>query len=97
MYMLEFLAGFVTTIVAVGVAGVGYVQSRRFVSKRLRFVDKAQNPVLPVVAGVGAVVLATPVVILLPFVVPFTAVLFGLAVGFGTRAGVRSFDRALMP
>jgi hypothetical protein len=95
--MLELIAGFVTTVVTVGVAAVGYVQARRFVSKRLRYVDKAQNPIVPVVAGLGAFAVMTPVAILLPFVVPMTAIAFGLAVGFGTRSGVKSFSRALMP
>ncbi len=95
--MIELLSGFVTTVAAVAVAGVGYMQSRGFVSKRLRYVEQAQNPVAPVVAGVAATAVAVPVVAVLPFIGLGTAIVFGLAVAFGTRSGVKSFDRALMP
>ncbi|MSR06530.1 MAG: hypothetical protein EXR93_05610 [Gemmatimonadetes bacterium] len=81
------------TLIAFTLAGVtaiwGHVQSRRFVRSRLRFVDGVQNPIVPVVAGVCAVVLAAPVVWLLPIVGGGTALLFGLGVGTGVLAGQR--------
>jgi hypothetical protein len=95
--MLELLAGFVTMGATIAVGSVGYLQSRRFVAKKLRFVDQAQNPAMPVVAGVAAVAIATPVAAVLPFITAFTAIVFGLSVAFGARAGVKSFGRALMP
>jgi hypothetical protein len=95
--MFELLSGFVTVVAAVGVAGVGYFQTKNFVGKKLRFVDQAQNPVVPIAAGVIAALVATPVAIILPFVGVGTAMIFGVAVAAGTRAGVRSFGRALYP
>jgi hypothetical protein len=95
--IIEVLSGFIGTIAAVGAAGVGYVQSRSFVAKKLRFVDSASNPVVPVAAGVGAAVVAAPVVFFLPFIGAGTAVVFGIAVALGTRAGVKTFSRSLYP
>jgi len=81
------------TFIAFSLAGVaaiwGHIMSRRFVRSRLRFVDGAQNPAVPIVAGVGAVLLAAPVVWLLPIVGGGTALLFGMGVGTGVLAGQR--------
>jgi hypothetical protein len=53
-------------LIWVGVTGAasifGYIQSRRFVRRKLRFVDAVQKPVAPVVAGGTAALLAAPVV-----------------------------------
>jgi hypothetical protein len=95
--MLEVIGGFIGTVAAIGAGGVGYLQSRRFVSKRLRYVDQAQSPVVPVVAGVGAAVVGAPVALVLPFIGAGTVLVFALAVAFGTRAGVKSFGRAMLP
>ena len=93
--MFEALAGFITTIATVAAGAVGYIQSRRFVSKRLRYVDQAQSPAAPVIAGVAGVALAAPIALLLPFITSATAIVFGLAVAFGTRAGGKQNRRAL--
>jgi len=81
------------TFLAFALAGVvsilGHVQSRRYVRNRLRFVDGIHNPAVPIVAGVAATLVATPVVWLLPIVGAGTALLFGLGVGTGVAAGVR--------
>jgi inosine-uridine nucleoside N-ribohydrolase len=75
-------------LAATGVATVwGYVQSRRYVRNRLRFVDAAQKPLVPVVAGAAAAVVAAPVVWLLPLVGAGTALVFGIGVGVGVRHG----------
>jgi hypothetical protein len=89
--MLELLGLFFTA----GAAGVGYVKSRSFVADRLRFVDAAQSPIAPLVAGAAAAVVAAPVVWLLPVVGTGTALLFGAAVGIGTRAGARAARHAV--
>ncbi len=75
-------------------AGVGYLQSRRFVGSRLRYVEDVQKPSAPVVAGVVAGAAALPVVWLLPLVGAGTALIFGTAVGLGTRAGAKDIRRA---
>ena len=81
-------------VAAGGVAAVGYLQSRRFVGGRLRYIDDVQRPAAPVLAGVVAAAAAVPVVWLLPIIGTGTAVLFGTAVGLGTRAGAKDIRRA---
>jgi hypothetical protein len=84
-------------VAAAGAGAVGYVRSRSFVARRLRYVDAVQSPTAPLVAGVAAAALAAPVVWVLPLVGGGTALLFGAGVGAGTRAGVRAIRRVLSP
>jgi hypothetical protein len=84
-------------IVAVGAAGAGYLRSRSFVARRLRYVDAVQTPVAPLIAGAAAAVIAAPVVWVVPIIGTGTALLFGVGVGAGTRAGVRRIRRTLLP
>jgi hypothetical protein len=71
-------------------AGIfGYIKTRSFVSRRLRYVESVQNGLAPVIAGTAAAVVAAPVVALLPIIAAPTAIIFGLGVGAGTAAGVR--------
>lgn len=80
-------------LIALGLSGAaaffGYVKTRRFVRGRLRYVDNVQKPVTPVVAGTVAAVAAAPVVWVLPILGTGAAVVFGVGVGLGTRAGAR--------
>lgn len=83
---------------AVGGIGAGYVKARRFVRERLRFVDAVQRPVVPVLAGGMAALVAAPVVWLLPVVGAGTALLFGAGMGLAVSHGakdVRDGKRAL--
>ncbi len=81
-------------IAATGVVSVwGYIQTRQFVRKKLRYVDGVQKPLVPVVAGAAAAVVAAPVVWLLPLVGAGTAILFGAGVGFGFHHGARDAKR----
>lgn len=91
--MFETIAALATVTMAGGAAGAGYVGSKRFVKERLRFVDQIQRPGAAIVAGTVAALAAVPVVALLPFVGGGTALLFGVAVGAGTRAGARQIRR----
>jgi hypothetical protein len=84
-------------IASLAVVAIGYTQSRAFVRDRLRYVDIAQSPIAPVVAGLGAVVLASPIVALLPIVGGGTALAFGLSIGVGVVNGQRDVRRALPP
>jgi hypothetical protein len=86
--------GTIIWIAATGAASVwGYVQTRQFVRKRLRFVEAAQKPMTPVVVGTAAAVVAAPVVWLLPIVGVGTAVLFGAGVGIGASHGQKDVKR----
>jgi hypothetical protein len=75
-------------LLVVGAAGVvGYLKSRDFVHARLRYVDSAQRPSAPLIAGAAAAAVALPVVAIVPVIGAGTALIFGAAVGLGTRAG----------
>ncbi|MGH7525562.1 MAG: hypothetical protein ACREMX_02545, partial [Gemmatimonadales bacterium] len=75
-------------------AGIGgYLLARNFVRRRLRFVDSIHSPFAPVVAGVVAVLVASPLV-LLPLVTATTAVIFGIGTALGTASGARMVRRA---
>ena len=83
--MLDFLA-FAATLAA---TAFGFVAARRFVRERLKFVDGVQSISAPLIAGVAAGMIAWPITWLLPLVTGFTALLFGISVGLGVRAGAR--------
>jgi hypothetical protein len=83
------VAGFIGLTAAAAAAGVGYLRSRSFVTRRLRYVDAVRSPAAPFVAGAAATALAAPVVWVLPIVGAGTAIVFGIATAVGTRAGVR--------
>jgi inosine-uridine nucleoside N-ribohydrolase len=77
-------------LVVGGVAAVaGYMKSRSFVKRRLRYVDSVQKSSVPVLAGAAAAIVAAPIVALLPIIGGPAAIAFGVAVGVGTRAGAR--------
>ncbi|MFQ5529423.1 MAG: hypothetical protein ACE5FP_03665 [Gemmatimonadota bacterium] len=67
--------------------GISYVRIRDFVRDRLRFVDSAQRPATPWVAGIGAAMAASPVVAFLPVLGAGTAIVFGIVVGRAVRSG----------
>jgi hypothetical protein len=92
--MLFGLIGFAISFVA---AMIGYSQARAFVRSKLRYVDAAQSSFAPFIATAGALLIAVPVVALLPIVGAGTAISFGLSVGFGVANGQRDIRRALPP
>jgi hypothetical protein len=87
-FLLSFLA---STVLAI----VGYAQARSFVTHRLRYVDAVHTALAPLIAGLGAALIALPVMALLPFVGAGTALSFGIAVGAGVAAGSREVRRRL--
>jgi hypothetical protein len=93
--VFEFLAFAATLAVTVS----GFVIARRFVRERLKFVDAAQTWRAPLFAGLVAWAVATPVVWLLPLVSGVTAILFGVSVALGARAGAKDIrlERGLNP
>ena len=88
IFLLSFLASAVLAI-------VGYSQARAFVTGRLRYVDAVHTAIAPIIAGVGAALIALPLVAILPFVGVGTALSFGLSVGFGVAAGSREVRRRI--
>ena len=83
--MFDLLA-FAATIAA---TAFGYVTARKFVRERLKFVDGAQTIKAPILAGLIAWAVVTPLTWLLPLVGAGTAILFGLSVALGVRAGAK--------
>ena len=67
----------------------GYTTARQFVRARLRYVDALHSLSAPIVAGFGAALIALfPFTLIpLPFFSAGTAILFGVSVGVGVRAG----------
>jgi hypothetical protein len=83
--MIEFLF-----LAAAGAGmGISYMRVRDFVRDRLRFVDAAQRPSAPWLAGIGTTLAVSPVVALLPILGAGTAVVFGIVVGTAVRKGQR--------
>lgn len=95
--MIEMMVGLVGLTAAAGAAGFGYIRSKSFVARRLRYVDAVQSRAAPIVAGVAATAVAAPVVWVLPIVGAGTALAFGIATGVGTRAGVKQIRRMISP
>jgi hypothetical protein len=73
-------------LVAAAALGGGFVMARRFVRRRLRYVDAVQRPAAPLLAGLAATALALPVA-LLPVVTVGAAVAFGIGVAGGVASG----------
>ena len=64
----------------------GFILSRSFVRRRLRYVDAIQKPSAPLIAGAVAAVVVAPIAAL-PIITVGTAVAFGLGVASGVASG----------
>ena len=91
------MLGLISFIVAGAAAVLGYWQARKFVRRRLSFVDAIHGAYVPILAGLGAGAVAAPIVWMLPLVGTGTALLFGTGVGMGVAAGTRDIRRRLYP
>jgi hypothetical protein len=85
----------ISMAIALAVAVVGYLQAKSFVQTKLRFVDAVQHFAAPLIAAVAAMLIATPVVWLLPLIGKGTAILFGLGVGAGVSSGAKDIRKRL--
>jgi hypothetical protein len=80
-------------LIVAGIAGVyGHLRSRNFVGRRLRYTSIVEKPALGLWAGVGATVLAAPLVAVLPFVGAGTAIAIGAGIGTGVALGVKDTE-----
>ena len=86
----------IDTLLWLGISGgaalYSYFKSRQFVRSRLRFVDAVQNPAVPLVAGIGAAVVASALSFL-PIITVGTGLLVGLGVGTGVLHGSKDVKR----
>ena len=76
-------------LIGAAALGGGFIFTRGFVRQRLRFVEAAQKPSAPMVAGVVAAAAALPVAAL-PIITVGTALAFGVGVGTGWASGQRA-------
>ena len=67
----------------------------QILSYKLRYVDAVHKAMVPVLAGLAAAIIATPIVWLVPLIGTGTALLFGGAVALGVNAGARDIRRRL--
>lgn len=65
----------------------GYLISRNFVRRRLRYVDAIQKPSAPLIAGAAAAAVALLPAVALPIITVGTAVAFGVGVASGVASG----------
>ena len=93
--MIHFFGSMVGVAITAGVSLLGYWQARQFTHNRLRYVDAVHKAMAPFLAGLGALVIALPVVAFLPLVGTGTALLFGGSVALGVSAGARDIRRRL--
>ncbi len=87
--MLEIIGLVVTGALAIG----GYVKTRGFVRRRLRFVDAVHRPAAPLVVGGLTALVSMPLVGPLPFVGWVTALGLGAGEGLGVKQGSRDSKR----
>jgi hypothetical protein len=73
-------------LVGAAALGGGFVWTREFVRRRLRFVDAVRRPAAPVVAGIAAAAVALPFAAL-PIITIGTAVALGVGVAGGVARG----------
>ena len=93
--MFQLIGSLATLAVAGGSSLIGSWQARQFTQNKLRYVDAVHKASVPVLAGVAAVAIATPVVWILPLVGGGTALLFGGSVAMGVAAGARNIRKRL--
>ena len=89
------MLGMIAFAATVSAVVLGFAKTREFVRNRLRFVEGVHSSSAPLKAGGAALLLAAPVVWLLPVIGAPTAILFGAAVGAGVRAGSRDIRNRL--
>lgn len=82
-------------VAALSAAFLGYVKTRQFVRDRLRYVDGVHDFSAALKAGLAATLIGAVVVAFVPFIGAPTALLFGLAVGAGVRAGSNDIRKRL--
>ena len=83
---MELIATLISIGISLAVTSFGFAVARKYVRERLKFVDAVQTMKAPVIAGLAGWAIFMPFT-LLPFIGLGTAIVFGLSVGLGVRAG----------
>jgi hypothetical protein len=76
-------------LIGAAALGAGFVATRSFVRRRLRYVDAVRKPAAPLIAGLAATAVALPVAAL-PILTVWTAAAFGVGVAGGVVSGRRT-------
>jgi len=84
-------------VIATLAALFGYSAAKRFVRDRLRYVDGAHKAFTPILAGIGAYLIALVVTTFLPIVGIGTAIAFAISVAAGVAAGSREVRAGSYP
>lgn len=84
--------GVLSLVITVVAMGGGYLMTRDFVRRRLRFVDAVQAPWWPFAVAAIVAVVVWPLA-LLPLVTKATAALTAIAAGFGASSGAKDVKR----
>jgi hypothetical protein len=79
----------VELLLIITAGAIGFILTRNFVRRRLRFVDAVHSRWAPLITGSLAGMLAWPAA-LLPFFSIVTAVAFGIGTGMGTASAARA-------
>ena len=87
-----FVFTWVSAVITVVAGLAGFFVTRRFVARRLRFVDAIYSPAAPFIIATIAMVIAWPVSAL-PLVTATASALFGIGAGLGTVSGVKALRR----
>lgn len=74
--------------ISLAVTGFGFAVARRYVRDRLKFVDAIHTMKAPVIAGLVGWAVFMPLT-MLPLIGVGTAIIFGLSVALGVRAGAK--------
>ena len=93
--MFHFFGNMLGLAIAFAASMLGYWQARQFTQNKLRFVDSVHKMGVPFLAGIGAALVAMPVVWILPLVGTGTALLFGLGVALGVSAGAKEIRKRI--
>lgn len=73
-------------LLAAGALAAGFILTRDFVRRRLRYVDVVRKPSAPVIAGAVATAALLPIAAL-PLITMGTALAFGVGVAGGVASG----------
>jgi hypothetical protein len=95
MFLFHFFGSAIGLAITAFATIVGFWQARQFTQNKLRFVDAVHRPGTSVIAGVGAALIAAPVVWLLPLVGIGTALLFGAGVALGVNSGAKEIRKRI--
>ncbi len=79
----------IATLIAAAAGIAGYVSSKDFTKRKLRFVDAVHTRPAPWIAAGAAALIAAPIVAVLPIVGAGTAIVLGAGVGLGVKSAQR--------